>query len=410
MQYNERRYNNLSKITKIAIFYTLIMGLYQVADKLFGASYLLLMNNQGLSIKEIGIILGFQELVLLITDYPSGIVSDYIGRKKTAGIALIIYGLGLYMLTLSKTIVMFLIAFFLIALGSALFSGSPQSWFYDTMINLKMLKERERLLPKMSGVVSAFSMVSSLLAVILIKQSIVLPLYIGAIVSILCGIFFLLLFEDNKGRLESNNFAISVFVLTKKFFSDGRMRTIVLMEMLENAGYSIFILLWQLYLMNQFNLKEYYVSAIFVLLMIAIMIGNFVAEVLLRVGTLFQVTNIGKGIMVFSFLGLYFVKDLWMVIGCLILFDLGLTIANVAESAWQNDYISSDNRASYISAISSLNSVFGIIITVAIGFFVEKYGYHFTWILAGGIEILSIVVFAYFLTKYKDMKEVDEIE
>lgn len=134
------------KIMKIAIFYTTIMALFSFADKLYGSAYIMLVN-QIIPVKWIGLLLGFHEAILLIFDYPSGVISDFLGRKKTAGVSLIIYGMAQIMMGFWQNIITYFIAFGLLAIGLAMFSGSPQAWFYDTLVKKKAVEEREKLLP-----------------------------------------------------------------------------------------------------------------------------------------------------------------------------------------------------------------------------------------------------------------------
>lgn len=102
----------------------------------------------------------------------------------------------------------------------------------------------------MSGIVSAVSIISAFIATALIMISVRTPIIIGGIVAIVTGILFCLFFEDNKGKTEGEKIGTVLVSFTKSFFNDGRMRMIVFSEMMEYVPYSIFIMCWQLYLIN----------------------------------------------------------------------------------------------------------------------------------------------------------------
>ncbi len=51
-------------------------------DQFYGATYLLKMSEQGLSLFNISLILGILDLANAIVDYPSGVISDYIWKKE----------------------------------------------------------------------------------------------------------------------------------------------------------------------------------------------------------------------------------------------------------------------------------------------------------------------------------------
>jgi len=116
-------------------------GGFQVIDQFYGATYLLKMSEQGLSLFNISLILGILDLANAIVDYPSGVISDYIGRKKTAGIALIIYSAGLLVFTLADNLTAYIVSSVIMAVGLALYSGSPVAWFYDIMVKYDMISK-----------------------------------------------------------------------------------------------------------------------------------------------------------------------------------------------------------------------------------------------------------------------------
>lgn len=401
--------NNEKLIKRIAIFYTFIMGFFQFADKMYGASYMVKMNKQGIDVSTIGIIIAFEEFILVISDYPSGLISDFIGRKKTAALSMIGYGIGMLLFARANNVFMYFLAMFVIAISMAMYSGSPQTWFYDTLVKLKVLHLREKMIPKMNGVVSGFSIISSLAAYVLISKSILWPLYLGAFITITIGILFLLFFEDNKGAVEEESL-ITLFVkFSSSFIKDKRMRSIVVMEMFEYTSFSIFIFVWQLYLMNQYGLKENFISIMLVILMAAMMFGHFIAGKLMRRTSLFITSYIGKSLIALAFISLVFSKNLYVAIMSLILYDFACSIVGSSCSIWENDYISSDNRATYNSAISSIKTIMSIGVTISMGFIVNYMGYNGAWFIAVIFEILSILALYYFISRYEVMKEVDNV-
>lgn len=402
MVMRERKKN--SKVIRFAIFYTIIMSLFSFADKLYGAAYIMLLNEI-MSVKLIGVLLGFHEAILLIFDYPSGVISDYFGRKKTAGLSLVIYGFALILMVAFQNIIVYFVAYGLLAIGIAMFSGSPQAWFYDLLVKYKSVDERERLLPRMSGTVSAVSIISALAATVMIAYSVKIPILVGGIAAIVTGIVFSLCYEDNKGKTMGENFGKVMVSFTKSFFKDRRMRLIVFSEMMEYVPYSVFILCWQLYLLNIYNVEEKYVSIVFVGLMFAMMFGSFITEFFVKYFQRFTTTYIGKGIVALSFILLLIPSNVYVSIGAFILFDIGLSISEGAIAIWQNDYIAGEHRASYYSAISSIRAIMGIAVTSGLGFIIEYASYSILWIISIVFEVFSMIGLLCFVKKYKDQVE-----
>ena len=65
--------------------YVSMMSLYELADKLFGATYVAFMRAQDLSIAQISNLFSIQQILQAVFDYPTGTISDKIGRKKIMG-------------------------------------------------------------------------------------------------------------------------------------------------------------------------------------------------------------------------------------------------------------------------------------------------------------------------------------
>ena len=74
--------NNEKLIKRIAIFYTFIMGFFQIADKMYGASYMVKMNKQGIDVSTIGIIIAFEEFILVISDIHQDLFQILLAEKK----------------------------------------------------------------------------------------------------------------------------------------------------------------------------------------------------------------------------------------------------------------------------------------------------------------------------------------
>ncbi|KSV59617.1 hypothetical protein [Acetivibrio ethanolgignens] len=80
---NNRSSNNyLQGFSKIKKLYISIMLLYELADKLFGSIYIAFMRSKGLTLIQISRLFSIEQILLAIFDYPTGAISDKMGRKK----------------------------------------------------------------------------------------------------------------------------------------------------------------------------------------------------------------------------------------------------------------------------------------------------------------------------------------
>lgn len=398
---------NNNKFVLLVVFYTLVMGLYQMADYFYGVSYMVVMNTR-LSVENIAILIGIHEIGLLIFDFPSGVISDFWGRKKTAAISLMLYGAGLILLAFSYSFTFLILVFLLLAFANAMFSGSPQAWFYDVLIKEKKLADREKILPRMSGVIKLMSVFSSLLAIVLMCFKATYPLIIGGLMGIIAGCFFLIFFEDNKGSHENEKFFDVFKTFSKSFFQDARMRGIIIFEIFDYAAFSIFIFTWQLYLLNIFRVKETEISILFVCFTLCMAVGSFATSFLSKYLDGFKVSIIGQLGIVFSFIEIALAVNIVGTIIGYLLFEIFFSMASTSIGIWENDYISSANRASFYSGISSVKSLLSIVITPCLGGIINGMGYIPVWFLASLIELISLFFVIRFIRKLGDQKEKNE--
>ena len=389
----------------LIVMYTLLMGVYQVADYFYGISYMIMLNSS-LSVRNIAIIIGIKEVCTLIFDFPSGVISDYVGRKKTAALSLILYGGGLILLTICKSFLTLLLVFVLIAFATAMFSGSPQAWFYDTLLRKDKLSERERIIPKMSGAVKLITTGANIAAIAFVIVNKNLPLIIGGIAVIVFGILFLFIFEDNKGKHVGNNFFSTMKEFSVSFFADERMRGMLYFESFDYAAFSVFIFTWQLFVLNKFSLTEKAISVLFVCFTLVMALGNFVTSFLHKYLDGYTICILGRIGMIISFVILFATNNLWVAIGGFLIFEMFFSITNTSISIWRNDYISSDNRASFYSGISSVKTLLAILITFCLGSLIDTTGYRFVWAVALICEFTSLLFTMRFINKFRELKGV----
>ena len=398
---------NQKKFKYLVIFYTAIIGLHQMADYLYGVSYMVTLNTR-LSIEYIAILIGIKEVGFLVFDFPSGVISDFFGRKKTAGVSLIIYGLALILLGLSTSFILLISIFLLMSFAESMFSGSPGAWFYDVLVKENRIKDREKIIPYISGVAELMSFVSSAVAIVLMYYNATYPLMVGGVIGILAGILCLLFFEDNKGNSENKNFFVVLRDFSKDFIHDKNIRGILAFSVFDYAAFSVFIFTWQLYLLNRFNIRETDISILFVCFTICMAIGSFITSFLLKHLKGIVVSIIGQIGIVLSFLAIAFTDSLYVVIASCFLFEICLAISSTSVGIWRNDFISSENRASFYSGISSVDSLLSIAITPCLGMVIKYLGYSRVWILATLIQVVSLMFIIRFKMRHRVQNDVRE--
>jgi len=139
---------NKCSFIKTKRIYISMMSIYELADKLFGSTYIAFMRSKNISINTISTLFSIKQLLLAIFDYPTGTISDKYGRKKVASLGFIVWGLSIVIFSNANNFITFLPSMVFMALGLALISGAPSAWLIDHMIKNDVYDKKSEILPK----------------------------------------------------------------------------------------------------------------------------------------------------------------------------------------------------------------------------------------------------------------------
>ncbi len=98
--------------------------------RLFDAFIMLFFLEKGISFLEIGILYSTKEIVIMIMEIPSGLISDALGRRKTLLISFFIYILSFLVFYFSDIYVFFLAAMVLYAIADAARTGVHKAMIF----------------------------------------------------------------------------------------------------------------------------------------------------------------------------------------------------------------------------------------------------------------------------------------
>lgn len=384
-----------------SIFVGVMLSGYNLADKLYGAVYIVLMSMRGIDPLQISIVFAVSSLSLAIFDYPSGNLSDLFGRKKLTAIGFFTWGIGLCLFAFASNLMLFIVSAIIMSLGVALISGSPQAWYIDKLDDLGMLDYKNVVLPRLNGFISAFAIVGAFLATVSSNVHLYLPVAIAGIVAIGLGIYAWFRFTDNYGERTEENIFKEVYNTSVDFAKNKLMRFVLLKSIFSHAALLAFLLTWQVYGVNELHMSVSYLGIILIVFMAVMSVSSFFVSFLAKrkVSPLKIIT----GGTLISALGLLLVG--WfpnpiVFVGGLILFEFGLAMESSCFGAWVQDFIPRSKRATFSSGLSALKSLAGFAITLLLGLLTERLGYSFIWYLGAVSLLISNAVLIYFNAKY----------
>lgn len=96
-------------------------------------------------LEQFAVIMSVFALATLILEVPSGVIADFIGRKKVLLLARFLYIIEIFLIAFYNGFWVFLIAKILSGIGVSLSSGANEALLYDTLKRLNKEEEHKRI-------------------------------------------------------------------------------------------------------------------------------------------------------------------------------------------------------------------------------------------------------------------------
>lgn len=161
--------------------------LYRIFNCLVFVSpiFYLFYQQNGLSMTEIMILQSVYTAVILFSVVPSGIIADYIGRKKLLIANSFFYFLAWTFYALSSSFWSFFFCEIVIALSTAVWNASGTAFFYDTLKEIGKEQSFNKLYGKVVSINYLFWGLSALTAGYIASKDIRLTFWLTAIASLI---------------------------------------------------------------------------------------------------------------------------------------------------------------------------------------------------------------------------------
>ncbi len=381
-------------IRKINGLYFLIMLTYSIVDKIYGTSYMDILYNSGLGIGLISIVLSAEDFMTMIFEYPSGIIADKMGRKRTTAIGMFILAVGYLLFIISKNFWFFVLAAFFKSLGVSLFSGSPQSWYYEELKKIDELKVREKSIPLLRSLINIVCIIVLGMCTLLFSVSNLFPMSIAIVLLIGVSLLIYIRGTDNYGNVSAEESLLaSIFNNTKRIFSEKVFWKLAVYKILIAIPYCIFILCWQLIILEHFKQSPSIISIMMIVIMGVFSLSSFCALKLLKKYRLQNLMMLAIGMMAATCLGIFFARNLYVYLGLILLFEFALCMHITLDEIWVQDLIPSDNRASYFSALNAMSALANSILLIGLGFMIQNTNLFFGFIFASIVGILALIYY-----------------
>jgi len=171
-----------------------------------------------------------------IAEVPTGVISDFIGRKKTVVVGSVFSALSILTYALSGSFWVLAVGSVLLGIGESFFSGNNGALLYDSLLEEKKEKEFGDLTGKVSSMFQVGLGISALIGGFIADVSLVFVMWVSVIPQI--ATFFVALFI-REPRVHNEQMSGNIFAHMKEalipFKENKKLRTLSITSILKHG-------------------------------------------------------------------------------------------------------------------------------------------------------------------------------
>lgn len=386
---------------------------FSSARMLIGATSALYLLSKGITAGELGLMKSFQALLLMLLDFPLGVLADRRGRRVCLILGSAAGASWLALTAAGSTFWVLLLAEGLNALSLASFNGAFDAHLAEKYISDRGRPALNRLLGDYHAVLFAMMAFFSLVGGTFVNPDSSLFWWIASALLLLITCLIPLLMKDDSafhaehssGQKSSSKPTVLKLLqgelseVLRQIWTTSEIRKIAIPFIGIGVFYQLIIPYWQYFFMNN-NQENFFIGGIklsfFGPLFFAILVIQSIASKALSIE---RVSGAGSRVLlgqlgasaIFLTLAVYFKSGLWLCIfGVLGQFGF-VRLYTLSASAQLHNLIEDKRRASVLSALSVLTRLVLIIFLPLSGFLIERFG---VWSLPllGAVLTVAFVV------------------
>ena len=198
----------------LALLWPLYLSWFFWGLSFFIPIWILFFQSRGLSLAEIGFVISGTYIASILLEYPTGIFADKYGRKISLILSILLYALALLVEVTAHSTTQFFIGAVLTGASWAFVSGAKEALIYDTLKEKKLERFNSKVLGSLDAVGAIGGILSALLGSFFFTIKSTLPYWLSIIALSLAFISMLLIKEP---KYKKDGETIEAF----KNFKDG---------------------------------------------------------------------------------------------------------------------------------------------------------------------------------------------
>ena len=378
--------SNVSKVILLTFFARLHFYIH------IGALYF---QSKGLTLLEINAINTVVILTIFLAEVPTGVVADRVGRKWSVVIGLLLRAAGELLILFGQSFPAFALMGLLLGIGFAFESGAWESLVYDTLPE----EDREQAMKRAMGNIGSVAnlgfflspLLGSLLVADLAQSQFALAIVLTAGSLLLAGLIALTLKEPARQHHEAKPVSLTILRSGLHELTGSRLlQRLVLVVIFTSSMGGLLITLSQPYFIEQ--------QAPVWMMGLALSLGSLIAIFTQKYAYAVE-TVLGKrwGLFISALApGLCYVM-LALVTGALPVLVLVILIHGIGPvkspllSAYQNALIRSESRATVLSLVNMLSSLWIALGSLFFGGLADL-SLPLAFVMIGGVIVVATVL------------------
>jgi MFS family permease len=355
--------------------------------------YALYLQSRGLSFVQINSLWGVIVGTMFLTEVPTGIFADRLGRKRSINIALGLQFLGEIIFIFAKGYWPFALAAVTGGLGFAFSSGAVEALVYDSLQQTNQESDMSRAMGLLSAAQRAANLlafaVGGILVINLTQERFVLAIMLTALM-VAAGWLVSLTLEEPRARKPGRAGGRSATLLAdglRRLFVDRRFRRLALLAVLTVPFSNYLLNLYQPRFV-ELGVPPFWLGAgLAVASGLSMAVARYAYVIAEHLGTRLSLLLVSglPGILYLLF-ALSTVPSIAVAVFCLLYGSMSLK--DPVFSAHLNRHIESANRATVLSLISMFSGIYVALVGLLIGLIADvslayAFGFMGAVVLAG---------------------------
>lgn len=341
----------------------------------------------------------------LVLELPTGALADLWGRKASAGLGLILQGVGNIISGFAHEPIQFIVGYFISCIGVALWSGASDALLYDSLKELRQESQFSRVSSTNSMMFQVGIVVASLLGGYMYTVGMFWPYLLYGSALVVAGLGYFLMVEPS---IDSQVFTLKNYV----------RQTVAGVKELSRTD-------------SAFKVSIFYILIGGITWSAQIFFNqNYAVELLftpVQVGWLFALTRIINSVVIWrlahaawltrrrafllfavlvvvAYLPGYWAQQ-WLGAGLLALSTFASTARHILLGQYCNQEFRSQNRATAISALNMGVSLFYVIAMLVGGPVMEQHSTKLMYTILGVFALVTVWPLTHYVTAQKAEKE-----